>query len=256
MISNAKQAVSTLFSGRARRPPAQPPMRRPRSTTGVAALGYRARGQIKRGLIPIEELTLVVLYGDATRSGRWLAGYSAQRVPWGVAWDGAERHQFLKDLTLPPKIGAPAAQLDLEDASLVELAYELSQLLEQYRSRRLPAVQKRLELPRLWSGFKRATANHVKGSGPELYTQCQRRSKSARALLNSTRRFHGGLVLYPLNWVSHRWRDIACVFADVGQFRKHQVFRLREPSQDLVGYRGASEFDFFHSRFRQNGRDS
>ena len=254
MIFNVNQAVSNLFSGLARRPPAQPPMRRPRSTTGVAALGYLARGPIKRGLIPIEELALVVLNGDATLSGRWLAGYSGERVPWGVAWGGAERHEFLKDLTLPPKIGAPAAQLDLEDASLVELAYELSQLLEQQRSQRLPAVQRRLELPKLWAGFKRATANHVKGSGPELYAQCQRRSRSARALLNSSRRFHGGLVLFPLNWVSHRWRDIACVFADVGQFRKRQVFRLREPGQDLVGYRGASEFDFFHSQFRRNGR--
>jgi hypothetical protein len=231
-------------------------MRRPLSTTGVAALDYLPRGQIKRGLIPIEKLTLVVLYADATQSGRWLAGYSGERVPWGVAWGSAERRQFLKDLTLPAKVGAPAAQLELEDASLIELAYQLNGLLEQHRSQRLPAVQRRLELPKLWAGFERKAANHVKGSGPELYAQCQRRSRSARALLNSSRRFHGGLVLFPLNWVSHRWRDIACVFADVGRFRKRQVFRLPEPGQDLVGYRGASEFNFFHGRFRRNGRHS
>ena len=82
---------------------------------------------------------------------------------------------------------------------------------------------------------------------------CQRCGEPARTLLRSARRTHRGLVLFPLDWVSHRWREVACVFADVGRFRRRQLFRLRDPARDLVGYRGAVEFDFFHSRFRHDG---
>lgn len=101
MISHANETDRTVFSRRLGRQRQQSSKWRPRSIVGTAALGYLPRGQIKRGLIPVEELTLVVLYGNAIEPGRWLAGYSAQRVPWGVAWGGVERHQFLKDLRLP-----------------------------------------------------------------------------------------------------------------------------------------------------------
>ena len=130
MISHVNNAVRASLNHRSRR---RRPVskRRPRSATSVAALGYLAQGPIERGLVPIEELTCVVLYGDAAHSGRWLAGYSAQRVPWGVAWGGVERNEFLKDLCLPPRIGGRAAQLDLQQAALVELAFQLNQCLEQ-----------------------------------------------------------------------------------------------------------------------------
>lgn len=252
MISHVNNAVCTSLNRRSRR---RRPVskRRPRSAASVAALGYLAHGPIERGLIPIEKLSFVVLYGDATQPGRWLAGYSGQRVPWGVAWGGVERNEFLKDLCLPARIGGRAAQLDLQQAVLVEMAFQLNQCLEPQRRQRLPAVQKRLELPRVWAGFEPAAANRIKASGPELMALCQRCGEPARTLLRSARRTHRGLVLFPLDWVSHRWREVACVFADVGRFRKRQRFRLREPAQDLVGYRGAAEFDFFHSRFRRDG---
>ena len=253
MISHVNNAIPTAFSRSSRRARRPLSKRRPRSVTRVAAVGYLAHGQIERGLIPIEELSLVVLYGDAAQPGRWLAGYSAQRVPWGVAWGGVERNAFLKDLILPPRIGGRMAHLDLQETHLVELAFRLSQLLEQHPMRRLPTVQKRLELPSLWAGFEPAAANRIKPSGPELMALCQHCRKPARQLLRSVRRIHRGLVLFPLEWVSHRWRDVACVFADVGRFRKRQLFRLRDPAQELIGYRGAAEFDFFHSRFRRGG---
>jgi hypothetical protein len=251
MISLVNQVANSLLNRLTRRP-TDALRASPQSAERVGALGYLVHGQIERGLIPIHDLTLVVLYGGAMEPGRWLAGYTAERVPWGVAWGGAKRHRFLKDLALPPKLGARAARLDLKQAPMLELAFQLSQLIEQYRAQRLPTVQNRIELPRLWAGFERTIAGRLKGAGPELSARCRRRKRCARALLRSSRRSHHGLVLFPLDWVSHHWRNIASVFADVGRFRKRQVFRLAEPSQDLVGYRGAAEFDFYHSRFRRD----
>lgn len=253
MISHVNKSDRIQAGRRLGRQREQSSKRRPRSYASAAALGYLPRGQIKRGLIPVEELTLVVLYGNAIEPGRWLAGYSAQRVPWGVAWGGVERHQFLKDLCLSPGVGALGAHLDPQEAPLVELAFQLSQLLERHRTQRWQAVRKRLELPRLWAGFERAAARRIKGAGPELFALCRRRRQPARMLLQSARRRHQDLVLFPLEWVSHQWREMACVFAEVGRFRRRQLFRLRDPARDLVGYRGAVEFDFFHSRFRHDG---
>lgn len=253
MISHVNMTDRILVGRHLGRQRKRPSKRRPRSIVSVAALGYLARGRTNRGLIPVEELTLVVLYGNAIKPGRWLAGYSAQRVPWGVAWGGVERNTFLKDLCLAPTIGGRAAELDLQQAALVELARQLNQCLEQQRTQRLPAVQKRLELPRLWAGFEPAAARRIKCAGPELSALCRRRRQPARMLLRSARRRHQDLVLYPLEWVSHEWREMACVFADVGRFRKRQLFRLQDPAQDLVGYRGAAEFDFYRSRFRRDG---
>ena len=253
MISHVNKTDRTVFSRHLGRQRQQSSNWRPRSIVGTAALGYLPRGQIKRGLIPVEELTLVVLYGNALEPGRWLAGYSAQRVPWGVAWGGVERHQFSKDLCLPRGVGALAAHLDPQEAPLAELAFQLNRLVERHQTQRWQSVRKRLELPRLWAGFERAAARRIKGAGPELFALCRRRRQPARMLLRSARRRHQDLVLFPLEWVSHHWREMACVFAGVGRFRRRQLFRLRDPARDLVGYRGAVEFDFFHSRFRHDG---
>lgn len=253
MISSIRQFVGPLLRRVAHHPRDKPPMRRWQSCGNCGALSYLNEGSIERGLIPLEELTLVVVCGNLQQPGRWLSGYSAEQVPWGVFWGGVNRHRFLKDLTLPPKIGARGARLDLRQARLTELALQLSQLLDERRSQQLPQIQKRLELPRLWAGFDRAFAGRIRGSGPELSRQSLRRGKSAQALFASARRFHRGLTLYPLDWVSHRWRDIVCVFADLGHFRKRQVFLLPDPAQDLVGFRGAAEFDLFSSRFRREG---
>lgn len=64
------------------------------------------------------------------------------------------------------------------------------------------------------------------------------------------RQVHPGLVLFPLEWVSHLWETAVAVFADLRFFPKRQVFGLRNPHEDLTGYRGACQFDFYRSRFR------
>jgi hypothetical protein len=68
--------------------------------------------------------------------------------------------------------------------------------------------------------------------------------KSPQRLLERLRRDHLDMALYPLAWVSHHWQQAAAVFADLEQFPRRQVFRLRQPSVDLAGYQGAAEFDF------------
>lgn len=253
MISSIRRFVGPLLRRVAHPSRDNPPTQHLQSCGNCGSLSYLAEGPIERGLIQLEELTLVVVCGNPQQPGRWLSGYSAERVPWGVSWGGVKRQRFLKDLTLPPKIGARGARLDLRKARLVELALQLSRLLDQRRLHRLPHIQQRLELPRLWAGFDQAFADRISGSGPELSRRSRRRGKSTQALLASARRFHRGLTLFPLDWVSHRWRDFACVFADLQHFRKRQVFLLPDPAQDLVGYRGAAEFDLFSSRFRREG---
>ena len=64
-------------------------------------------------------------------------------------------------------------------------------------------------------------------------------------------REHFGLILYPLEWVSHTVQSAVAVFADLGRMQRMQVFHLRHAQDNLVGYRGAVQFDFYHTRFER-----
>ena len=62
MISHVDKSDRIQAGRRLSRQREQSSKWRPRSIVSTAALGYLARGQIKRGLIAVEELTLVVLH--------------------------------------------------------------------------------------------------------------------------------------------------------------------------------------------------
>ena len=228
------------FGGRRRRTQPRP----------FAAMGCLTDGPVVDNLIEIEKFTLVLLYDDAIRSGHCalrLAGYSGSRVPWGVRFGGQAGCRFVKDLALQPVPGGQGYRIDRADEELLRLALALNRQLDR-DARFAREVRNRPFLPNLWAGFHAADAATITGNGPELAAYSERTGRSPHRLLEHLRRDHHDLVLHPLAWVSHHWRQAATIFADLDRFPRRQVFRLENLPDDLVGFHDAAEFDFA-SRF-------
>lgn len=249
MRSNPAAADAALLIARWQQQIGQRGNSQHRQMQRLAALGYLANGPVCQGFIALQHLVLVVLHAEPRQGEFALAGFSAAPVEWGVAWGGPMRNPFLKDLALEPAAGARGRQLDLSRRRLVELGLQLERDLRRAgRSRRLP-LRRRLSLPRLWAGVWAADAHELQGDGPEFANACRRSGNTPRELFRQAARNHQGLKLLPLEWISHRWQQFVAVFAELGRFPQRQVFRLRDPQHDLAGYRGASHFDFYDSRF-------
>ena len=212
----------------------------------AAALGYLARGPVIEGLVEVGNLTLVVLYADRVRPGQEalrLAGFSGSPVPWGVRWGGADQCKFCKDLLLQPVVGGPGLRLDVADTDLLRLGLALERELD-HHVRHARLVRRRVQLPKLWAGFYPADAAAVTGGGPELASYARQERQSAHDLLADARRMYGDLVLHPLPWVSHHWRQAVTIFVDLERFPQRQVFSIHRLPDDLVGFQAAAEFDF------------
>jgi hypothetical protein len=217
----------------------------------LAAMRYLATNPVIDGLIAVEDLTLVLLY-DEPIGPRYcalrLAGFSGNRIPWGVRFGGPENCRFLKDLRLQPVPGGRGYRLDLADTELLFLALALERELDRHARYRQRRVREQVCLPKLWAGFQPADAARITGGGPELAAYAALTGKSPQYLLDRLRREKFGLVLYPLAWVSHHWQQVVTVFADLERFPRWQVFRLRQLPGDLVGYQDAAEFQFHGCR--------
>ena len=219
----------------------------------LAALGYLVNGSLIDGLVEIGKLTTVILYDDPIRPGYCalrLAGYSSSRIPWGVRFGGPEQCGFFKDLLLQPTPGARGYRLDLASTELLSLGLRLERELDRctrYWHRR---ARQQVCLPKLWAAFQPADAASITGDGPELAAYAARTGRLPRRLLEHLRRDVFGLALYPLAWVSHHWHQAVTMLADLERFPRRQVFRLWQLPDDLMGFQGAAEFDFFHSRIR------
>ena len=218
----------------------------------AAALGHLVDGPVIDGLVEVGKLTLIILYADRVRPGPdalRLAGFSGTPVPWGVRWGGADQRRFCKDLMLQPVLGGPGLRLDVADTDLLWLGLALERELDRHaRHPRLP-LRRRVQLPKLWAAFHQADAAAITGDGPELASYARQERQSAAELLAQLRRTHGDLVLYPLPWVSHHWKQAVTIFADLERFPRRQVFSIRRLPDDLIGFQAAAEFDF-HSGFR------
>jgi hypothetical protein len=221
----------------------------------LAALGYLVNGPVIEGLVEIENFVLVVLYDAPLAAGRLalrLAGFSGARMPWGVAWGGPQQSKLFKDLLLRPLPGARGERLDANRPRLLGLALQLERELRRRSRRRCSCRRRRLQLPRLWAGFRASVAGQITGDGPELAAEARGTGKPAGQLLEEARRTQEGLTLYPLPWVSHQAEIASAVFADLEGFPRRQVFGLRRLPEDLQGFQGAAQFDFFASRFQSN----
>jgi hypothetical protein len=221
----------------------------------MAALGYLVNGPVIGGLIELEKLTIILLYDAPIRPGHCalrLAGYSGSRVPWGVRFGGPENCKFFKDLSPQPVPGARGCRLDLDNTELLALGLRLERELDRHARQQRRQVRQKVRLPKLWAGFHPASAADITGDGPELAAYAARTGRSPQQLLQRLQREHLGLVLHPLGWVSHRWQDAVTIFADLERFPQRQVFRLRHPHHDLVGFQDAAEFNFAGSFERQS----
>jgi hypothetical protein len=52
-----------------------------------------------------------------------------------------------------------------------------------------------------------------------------------------------------LQYVSHAWRQILVIFADMATVPKRHVISLEPNARNLCGHEGAVEFDLLGSRF-------
>jgi hypothetical protein len=119
-----------------------------------------------------------------------------------------------------------------------------------------PAAPSRpLRLPRLWAGFHRDAAQDLRGEGPEFEAECRLGSASANDLLQGAARHKFGLLLVPMDWVSSQIEMAKAVFAEVRPSLRQQVCRIGRLPEGLIGYQGASEYDFWNSKFRRVHRE-
>ena len=224
----------------------------------LAAVGFLADGPMIDGLIEVEKLTIVILCDELIRAGHCalrLAGYSGSRIPWGVRFGGPENCRFFKDLALQPVPNTRGDRLDLACTELLTLGLGLERELDRHARYQRQQVREQVCLPKLWAGFRATDTAGIIGDGLELAAYAVRTGKSPQHLLQHLRLDHLDLAVYPLAWVSHHWQQAVAVFADLERFPRRQVFRLRQPSENLVGYQGAAEFDFMESPFRQPAND-
>ena len=222
-----------------------------------AAMTSMVNGPMVDGLVPLEQLVWIVLYDDCTGSGRptiCLAGYRGQRAPWGVVWGGSAQNVFFKDLLLRPTRRARGPRVDLAHDLLLRRGLRLDRHLQRHERYPHRPMAKIPRLPPLWFAFRPAIGPRIMGAGLEFEAACRHAGRSANDLLASSRRERNGLVLLPLEWTSHAWRQSVNVFADLSRFPKLQVFSLSDPAAELQGYQGAAQFDFYSSPFRDESR--
>lgn len=215
----------------------------------IGSMSYLAQVPVVDGLISVERLVFVLLQREAqpTRCLH-LRAFCGGRIPWGVMWGGARHCRLDQRLYLDSAMVIDERPPVIRDARLsaviMRLDRELQQRSDCARSRR----QQKLRLPRLWAAFPADFAHRITGDGPEFQSRLQETGGSASQTLRRSQRWHRGLVLYPLPWVSHLWEQFAAVYADVSRFPQYQVFLGSSPSSVLQGYYGAAQFDFSPER--------
>jgi hypothetical protein len=226
---------------------------------GFVAASFIDQANSSSAFVDIENLLVVLLYEDEFRSVDGsqpqrvplrLAGYRVSRVPHGVAWGGADYSALYKDLMLTPQHPARGQRIDRSKVELLSLALKLDRRLT--RAARHPAAPwPRLRLPRLWAGFRSGDARGLRGDGPEFEQACLRQDLTAAVVFCGAARHMDGLTLYPLDWVSSQLLRTTAVFAELTPTLRRQVFRIETIPNDLIGFHGASAFDFYNSRFRR-----
>ena len=212
----------------------------------LAAVTHLVRGQLQDGLIDVRHLSFIVLHDQQGGDEIRCAGYGATSVPWGLKIGGADNCKFDKDLAIAPGPKAKGRRFDSANGELLELVLNLDQLLE--RHGRYPHFPRRQQLqwPTLWAAFAPSVASQIQWSGPEFDSDKRRENHFVDASLVRTA---PGLALYPLPYVSHAWREILVIFADLTTIPKRQVIALEPHARNLRGHEGAVEFDLLSSRF-------
>lgn len=220
---------------------------------GFVALTFVDRANASSVFVDISHLSVVLLYEDEShrhdRAPLRFCGYRVSRVPHGVQWGGAEHNQLYKDLTLVPKRGARGRRLDVRKHELLTLALKLDCRLSR-AARHRAAPWPGLRLPRLWAGFRNRYTRGLDGHGPEFEEACRAQSATAAGSFANSAQQLDGLTLYPVDWVSDQLERATAVFAEMTVGLRRQLFRVAGLPDGLIGFQGASAYDFYNSRFR------
>lgn len=109
-----------------------------------AILGYRVRGPLVDGCVPLKNLTLVALFDELSSDGvltTRLVGVYGSIVVGTLRFGGPDLTRFEKDLRLAPAAGGRGARLDTADGEFLSYALQLERYLE--RCARHPYVPRR-----------------------------------------------------------------------------------------------------------------
>jgi hypothetical protein len=221
---------------------------------GFVALTFIDHANTSSVFVDIKSLSVVLVFEDEShrydRCPLRLCCYDVSRISNGVLWGGANNCRQFKDLTLVPRQNARGRRLDIAKHELLALALKLNCRLSR-AARHSAAPWPSLRLPRLWAGFRARVANELWGAGPEFERAVQMQRAEPIAFFRDTARHIDGLTAYPMDWVSGQLNLATAIFAEVTPGMRRQVGRIGNLPDGLVGFQGASAFDFYNSRFRE-----
>ena len=228
---------------------------------GFIAASFINCGNKSSAFVEIERVSALLLFEDFNVDDARpqhvplrLVSYGANRVPHGILWGGSGNSQLFKDLTLTPQFGARGQRIDRRRLELLSLARKLNCRLN--RAARHPAAPwPALRLPPMWAGFRQNDARNLVGDGPEFEELRRHRGLSATALFQDGAHHVYGLVLYPLDWVTNQLKHATSIFAELRPSLRRQICRIDGLQDGLMGYEGASAFDFYSSPHRNVRRD-
>ena len=190
----------------------------------AAALGYLAHGPVDGRPHRSQKLTLVLLYDachppSASCACVW-PDTPASRVPGASASAAREHCRFVKDLLLQPVPGGRGYRSTWPTTELLALGAATGSATWTA----MPDIGRKcgssVQLPKLWAGFHAAdAATHHRRRPGTGGLQSRERAGRPDDLLDRLRRDHHDLVLFPLAWTSHHWRQAVTVFADLAGSR-------------------------------------
>lgn len=228
------------------------------SRQGFIAMTIVDQSQSNAWLVEMRNIAVFLVYEDRLevsnaddRLTLRLAAYRVRRVPHGVQWGGVDNEAMYKNLELIPRQNARGERMNLDKLEIASLALKLNSRIA--RASRYPrAPWQPVRLPGVWAGFKRDVAHELKGRGPEFERTCRHARSSPAHVFRSAARLHDGLWLYPLEWVDGDLADAKAVFADVSPRFQRCLFRVDNLPNGLIGFQGASAFDFYNTRLRHS----
>jgi len=222
--------------------------RRHRGPRNLAVVTYVVRGNATNKLIDIRRLTVCVLHDEFDQAGApsiRFAAYRLDQIALGITVGGPDQILLDKDLALAPRRRAYGRRFARWDQRWLPLALRMDQWLERHARHPYFPRSTELRLPKFWVSL---TTTHITGDGPEFARFCQDFGLPAEVALITCGRRYRGQVLYPLEFVSHAWRQICTVYADLKHLFQRQVVQLDGPSR-LAGFQGACQYDLLNSPF-------
>jgi hypothetical protein len=201
-------------------------------------------------LIDIRRLTVCILHDEFEQSGPpgiRFAAYRLGQIPWGVTLGGPGQILMDKDLALAPRRRAYGRRFARSDRRWLPLALRMDRWLERHERHPYFPRSTELRVPKFWADLK---TNHITGDGPEFARWCRDFGLPENMALFTCGRRYCGQILYPLEFVSHAWRQICTVYADVANLFQRQVVRL-DGSNQLAGFQGACQYDLLNSPHRR-----